>query len=163
MSVSLLNHLTARPLLELLLAQLEYESGYLFLEPTWPVFLWWAALPTQQDDDGVSFQATLESEGPDGILLTVSILRQLTYPAPALDARERCGSRQVGVQWTYELGEVGALVERDIWARDFPSLEAFAYYVKRLPEWQLAAQRTGLEEGGSVVQIESGEGPDSAA
>jgi hypothetical protein len=109
MALPLINHLTARPVLELLLAQLEFESPYLFLEPCWPVFLWWVGLAAQHEDGGASFQVTLDSEGPDGAVLTVSILRELTDPAPIIGDDDRVSTRQVGIQWTYVLTEAGDL------------------------------------------------------
>jgi hypothetical protein len=138
MTEPVLDYFTAKPILELMLAQHQMEAPYLAPGATLPIFAQFLALPYAGSEDGGSYQADVVSEGPEGGSLYINLCRQI--PSTADDEEPAFAStwRQVGIQWLYDMVSVGSLESETLWARDFPSIEAFIEAIENTEGWRVA-------------------------
>lgn len=133
-----LDYFTAKPILELMLAQHQMEAPYLAPGATLAVFAQFLTLPFAGSEDGGSYQAEVVSEGPEGGSLYINLCRQVASTADGEEMALASTWRQVGIQWLYDMLSVGSLESETIWARDFPSIEAFIEAIENAEGWRVA-------------------------
>jgi hypothetical protein len=156
MSAPSIDYYTARPILELLLAQQELEAPDLPLEETLEVFHQFLLLPYDGTDEGGRFRALLTSEGPDGGALTVNLARRMHGPPTYVEVGRVAPQRDVCIEWEYRLEDTGDLQTELLWARDFASLDDFVTAIQSSSAWQLALQTPADAQ---VLVREPGEEP----
>lgn len=127
-----LNTMTAKPLLELLLAQAGMEHEQFPPERAWPVFAEFARLPSASGDDVVSFQAMPGDEHGLADAMVILWSRQLADAAPGYDA-----IRSVVLQYVVEDLGVRELDPVEAWSGDFNELGEFLAHVEALPHFEL--------------------------
>ena len=145
---ALLNYLTARPTLELLLALEGFESPTVTPAQALPLFTQFLALPRDPGAKEAGFQAEIVAEGKEEGLL--SIVLAIRYPLPDVfqDPTRRPLYRLVGIRWNYSVTKPGRFSTSDVWAADFPDLFSFAAAVEATLEWNAA---TGMATEDCVV------------
>lgn len=131
------DHLTARPLLELLLAGAGHEAPYLPFDECWPAVRDFLALPAAHGAGGAVFQTELLSTSDEGVLYSIALAREVLDPPPPHAGDEPPWRRLVGVRWSYDLAALQDLSARTEVAGD-RGPDEFIAFLETLPEWQFA-------------------------
>jgi len=131
---------TAEAALRLLLAAADLEPPHA-LPPSecWPVFKVFCTVPTQDADEGASFQTELITEDqPVAAVRFVRQLRGTLFQKPYV--------RSAVVQFLFT-DPPTSFAERDVWSVDYPTLDEFFGHVEELAEFQFAMDRTPIDAG----------------
>jgi len=140
------NTLTAKPLLEYMLASEGMEAPALVFAKAWPIYCRFLAVPDQDGNVLGSYQAAIARENPEYAEVTVRLVRELTDGAAGVGDL----TRSVFVQFIYE-GPLLDVVDEECWSNDFPDLEAFRQAVEALPTFGLASVQA-CTDGSLVVE-----------
>ncbi|MEO8450609.1 MAG: hypothetical protein ABI647_12495 [Gemmatimonadota bacterium] len=132
-----LNTLTAKPLLEYLVACEGVDddfAGGITPARAWPAFSRFAAIPTTSDGDVISFQASWVDDPTIPPAYTMSWARELTDDASGFGR----STLSVILEFRYEVPPAEALHPIKVWSTDFPSIEGFLAEVERCRAFQFA-------------------------
>jgi hypothetical protein len=132
-----LNYRTARPTLELLLAQADYEVPDVAPDNALPVFADFLVLEQAPGTIDAGFQTGVVNEDPSEGLLTLVLGLRYPLPMSSIDPDADQLYRSVGIRWDLTVPDPGAFEVKAVWAEDFPDLNEFMEAVRATPEWQM--------------------------
>ncbi len=145
-SAPTVNTLTAKPLLEYLLASEGLEPPGLVFARVWPVFCHFLTVPDQEGGAVASYQAMIARENADYAELVIRFARQVSDDAGGWGDL----TRSVFVQFMFE-GPFPGLAAEECWLNDCPDLDGFRQAVEALPTF-IAALDLTCTDGSILVE-----------
>jgi hypothetical protein len=127
-----LNTLTAKPLLDYLLAVSGMESPILTIDKAWNVFCRYLVIPDRDGNALASYQATVASPDESASALMVRSAREVTDDSPGFPL-----TRSAFLQFMIE-GDCRGIEDQEVWTTDCADLEAFRSKVEGLTSFRYA-------------------------
>jgi len=140
--------LTARPLLDLMLAFQGLEAPILDPSAAWRVFKEYLGVPSAVGATVGGFQCSVVAEEALGPGVLVRFIREVAGEDTEVGPRRR----NVFLQLVYDSSEEG-LEDRDLWMEPGSSLSEFLTAVEALPEFRFAME--AAPSGGEVFMEEA--------
>jgi hypothetical protein len=136
------NLLTARPLLDLMLARRGMEPPILDPLAAWQVFREYLAVPAASGPTVAGFSCSVVNDEALGAGILVRLIREVTA-----EMDQGTWTRNVFLQLVYNESQEG-LEDRDLWLEPGGSLAEWFAEVEALPEFRFAMEATPA--GGEV-------------